>query len=125
VLPIEQRMLNSIERTARIAGLALEDIDLNNRTPWGGKNLREKAKAVGLDGAYLAAFGGMSHNVHGAWQDLCQFHLETNGDGRFQPNMEWGRPRPQPLLAVATIALGAVQDFLGFIGGEVGIGPVA
>ena len=66
----------------------------------------------------------MSHNVHGAWQDLYQFHLEPDGDGRFQPNMEWGRPRPQPLFAVAAIALGAVHDFLGFIGGKAALSHV-
>jgi hypothetical protein len=44
--------------------------DLKNRASGGGKDLRQKADAVGLDGAYLAVFGGMSHNVHGSWHDL-------------------------------------------------------
>jgi hypothetical protein len=115
---IEQRMLNSLERAAHIAGITLESIDLKDRTPWGGKNLREKAKIVGLEPAYEAVFGGMSHNVHGAWQDLYQFHLQTDGDGTFTPKLDWGRPRPQPLFAIGLFAIDAVVDFLEFIGGE-------
>ena len=124
VLHIEQRMLNSIERAARIAGITLDSVDLKNRAPWDGKDLRQKAEAVGLDGAYLAVFGGMSHNVHGSWHDLYQFHLETDGNGAFTPNLEWGRPRPQPLFALSHLALDALADFLRFIGGEAAIGQV-
>jgi len=115
---IEQRMLNSLERAARIAGITLESIDLKDRTPWGGKNLREKAKVVGLEPAYDAVFGGMSHNVHGAWQDLYQFHLQTDGDGAFTPKLDWLRPRPQPLFALGGLAIDAADDFLMFIGGD-------
>ena len=45
---IEQRMLNSINRAARIAGVTLDSVDLKDRAPWGGKDLRQKAEAVGL-----------------------------------------------------------------------------
>jgi hypothetical protein len=121
---IEQRMLNSLERAARIAGITLESIDLKDRTPWGGKNLREKAKVVGLEPAYDAVFGGMSHNVHGAWQDIYQFHLQTDGNGTFTPKLDWSRPRPQPLFALGHLALDAVADFLEFIGGETAIGQL-
>lgn len=63
-----------------------------DRTPWGGKNLREKAKVVGLEPAYDVVFGGMSHNVHGAWQDLYQFHLQIDGDQAFMGHSdEWPR----------------------------------
>jgi hypothetical protein len=118
ILHIEQRMLKSIERAARLASVTLDSVDLKNRAPWGGKNLRQKAEAVGFGEAYLAVFGGMSHNVHGSWQDLYQFHMETDENGGFTPNLEWGRPRPQPLFALGHLALYAVADFLTFIGGE-------
>lgn len=115
---IEQRMLNSIDRAARIAGVTLDSIDLKERAPWGGKDLRQKAEAVGFGEAYLAVFGGMSHNVHGSWHDLYQFHLETDENGGFTPNLDWGRPRPQPLFALGHLALYVVDDFVAFIGGE-------
>ena len=104
VLHIEQRMLHSIGRAVRIAGVALDSVDLKNRAPWGGKDLRQKAEAIGLNEAYLAVFGGMSHNVHGSWHDLYQFHVETDENGAFKPNLEWGRPRPQPLFALGHLA---------------------
>jgi hypothetical protein len=55
---------------------------------------------------------------HGSWHDLYQFHLETDENGGFTPNLDWGRPRPQPLFALGHLALYAVADFLTFIGGE-------
>jgi hypothetical protein len=78
----------------------------------------EKTKVVGLERAYDAVFGGMSHNVHGAWQDLYQFHLQTDGDGAFTPKLDWLRPRPQPLFALGGLAIDAADDFLMFIGGD-------
>jgi len=119
VLPIEDRMMKSIDRAARFSGFEIESIDLKAKGPWGGKDLRQKAEAVGLDGLhYLAAFGGMSHNVHGAWFDLQQYHLKEAGEDAFTPKHEWGRPRPQPLFALGTLSLDAVADFFNFIGGD-------
>jgi hypothetical protein len=111
-------MLKSIDRAARIAGVTLDSVDLKDRAPWGGKDLRQKAEAVGFGEAYLAVFSGMSHNVHGSWQDLYQFHLESDENGGFTPNLDWSRPRPQPLFALGHLGLYAVADFLTFIGGE-------
>jgi hypothetical protein len=51
----------------------------------GGKHLRQRAEAVGWDEAYGAVFGGMSHNVHGNWQDLYAYHLDATEDGKFTP----------------------------------------
>jgi hypothetical protein len=121
VLQIEQRMLKSIDRAARLAGIALDSIDLKDRAPWGGKDLRQKADAVGFGAAYLAVFSGMSHNVHGSWHDLYQFHLEADENGGFTPSLDWNRPRPQPVFALGHLALYAVADFLTFIGGEAAV----
>ena len=38
-LPIEDRMLRSLARAERLAGVALSSVDLTDRAPWGGKNL--------------------------------------------------------------------------------------
>jgi Family of unknown function (DUF5677) len=118
ILHIEQRMLNSINRSAQFAGIELESVDLKDRAPWGGKNLKDKAKAVGLEIAYDAAFGGMSHNVHGAWQDLYQFHLESEDGEHFTPKLSWGNPRPQITLALGQLSIGAVHSSVAFLGGQ-------
>jgi hypothetical protein len=98
---IEERMLNSIERTARSSGVKLEDIDRNGPNFWGDKNTYQKAKAVGLDHAYLAAIGAGSNSIHGNWQEIAGNHLEWDEtNGQFKPNTEWSYPRPQVSLSL-------------------------
>lgn len=97
-LPIERRMLNSIDRTFKKSGI--EESALPKKVDhWGGKNLFAKAKTVGLQDAYLAIFGGPSRNVHGGWQDLLQFHLKCDEPGLFSANLKFTAPRPQPLYS--------------------------
>lgn len=122
VLPIEDRMLRSIARTEHLAGISLDNVDLKDKAPWGGKHLQAKAESAGLDHAYLAAFGGGSHHVHGSWQDISQYQLQVEDVAmpppEFKPQFEWSRPRPQYLLSLSIIVLGAVGDAVGFLGGD-------
>jgi hypothetical protein len=39
-------MLNSIDRTARIAGISLERIDPGDKTHWAGKSIYQKANEL-------------------------------------------------------------------------------
>jgi hypothetical protein len=125
-LPVEERMLKSLERTERIAGVALSRIDLKDKSPWGAKHLHDKAKHVGLGEAYLAAFGGLSHNVHGSWQDIYQYQLATTDDeeAEFRPNLEWARVRPQYLFGLAMIVTGTVGNAARFLGGEYALSQI-
>jgi Family of unknown function (DUF5677) len=89
VLPIEDRMLKSIDRTARIAGVSLDEVDAKGTRDWGTKNIFEKAKAVGLDHAYPAAIGGGSNSIHGNWQEITGHHLEWDDNtGHFTPKTD-------------------------------------
>lgn len=117
-IPIEDRMLKSLARASRQSGIELASVNLKDKGPWGGKNLFEKAGAVGWEQAYLAVFSGMSHNVHGSWQDLLSHHLESCPDDRFTPELEWTTPRPQALFALGLIGLEVVIDVAGFLGGD-------
>lgn len=67
--------------------------------------------------AYLGAFSGPSHAVHGAWGDIYSHCLQTDGDQLFSPNIEWGYPRPQLISAAAKLSLFAVDDYFGMICG--------
>ncbi len=111
-------MLRSIDRTARLAGISLETVDLKQKAAWGGKHLAQKAKEIGWLGAYDAVFGGMSHNVHGSWQDLLTHHLHADENDRFVPELDWTTPRPQPLLATSTLIVQVVTEVAQFLGGE-------
>jgi len=93
--PIEKRMLASIEKSAKKS-----DVDLDVINPpknWASKSLFQKAQDVGLDEAYLGAFAGPSHSVHGNWQDLLEYNLE-NESGGFVPDFLSGTHRAHSYL---------------------------
>jgi hypothetical protein len=118
VLPIEDRMIKSIERSASAAGISVDDVDPRLGRPWGGKNLFEKSEDVGLDGAYLAAFGGASHSVHGNWHEIYGNHLHWDERDGFTPDLSWHRPRPQVLFALSTLIIGTLDIYFDFMCGE-------
>ena len=115
ILPIEDRMLKSIDRAAAAAGIELSDVDPKLRTQWGGKNLYEKTKAIGWDGAYLGHFGGPSHGVHGSWHELYANHLEWDQGEGFRPKLDWAHPRPQPLFAVGVLIIDTLAEYADFL----------
>ena len=86
---------------------------------WGNKNIYQKAENVGLGEAYLAVFGGPSHNIHGNWQDLLEYHLEESGEDHFSPDFEWHNPRPQFLNAVALHSAEVLKQYIEWLGCEV------
>jgi hypothetical protein len=110
-------MQKSIERAFHASGLQLHDVDLKKKSSWGNRNLYEKAQAVKLDGLYLAAFGGPSHSIHGAWEDIYANHLNWDGSG-FTPNLQWGMPRPQLLLALCPVIIDTILLYFRFISEE-------
>lgn len=116
VLPIEDRMLKSINRSFRVSGVEPEQIEAMELRNWGNKNIYEKAKDVGLGEAYLAAFGGPSHGIHGNWQDLLEYHLESDEHGHFTPDFKWHRPRPQYLNVVALHAAEVSKQYVEWLG---------
>ncbi|MEN6586596.1 MAG: DUF5677 domain-containing protein [Sulfuricella sp.] len=119
--PIEERMLTSIETSATKSGVDLDQISPPKN--WAGKNLFEKAQEVGLAEAYLGAFGGPSHSVHGNWQDLLEYHLETEADG-FTPNFGWHQPRTQLLTTTALLTTITLNEYFSKIIGPAGSGVV-
>ena len=117
VLPIEERMLRSIESSAKESGVDLDDVKPSSN--WGGKNLFEKARDVGLEAAYLGAFAGPSHSVHGNWQDLLEYHLDSDAEG-YVANLQWHRPRPQLLTTLALLTIHLLETFFSLVVGRAG-----
>lgn len=117
VLHIEERMLRSIESSAKRSGVNLDSI--NPPANWGGKNLFDKAKDVGLEEAYLGAFAGPSHAVHGNWQDLLEYHLVSDEEG-YKADLQWHRPRPQLLTTLAHLTVEALTVFFSDVLGVAG-----
>lgn len=120
-LPVEERMLGSIDKAVKASGLNIEDLSPSRPRDWADKNLYERANTVGLGGTYIGTFGGPSSSVHGNWMDLLEFQLETDHDeGNFSPDFEWHNPRPQIGQTVAFLAVEAVREYFA----HVGEGPV-
>jgi len=113
-LPIEDRMLSSISAAVTRSGLSIDDLSPNEPKSWGEGSLYQRAKAVGFEMMYLAAFGGGSQNIHGNWMDLLEYHLDEDAEG-FTPSLEWHRPRPQIGLAIAQMAVDVVANFFSFM----------
>ena len=118
IFPIEERMLKSIARSETASGISLDSVNLQDRTPWGGRNLQQKAEIVGLDHAYLAVFSGPSHSIHGGWQDIYANHLEWIEEGKFVPKTEWANPRPQILFALSNLIIQILPGYFRFMGGD-------
>jgi Family of unknown function (DUF5677) len=118
LLPIEDRMLKSIDRAARAAEVSLDDVDPTDGRPWGGKNIYEKTNEVGLRDAYVAAFRGGSQSIHGNWNELYRSHLHWDGSAAFTPNTEWKNPRPQIINALALVVIGTIPPYFDFMAGE-------
>lgn len=117
ILPIEERMLGSIKKAFEKSGVAPSEVTKQAAKAWKDVDLYQRASAVGLGDAYLGLFGGPSHNVHGSWQDLIEYHLHHDGEG-FTPELEWHRPRPQVLFTLARIGVETLVAYLRHFAGE-------
>ncbi|QGS29701.1 DUF5677 domain-containing protein [Cupriavidus metallidurans] len=117
MLPIEARMLGSIQKSFDKSGVKPEEVTKQAAKPWKDVDLYQRADAVGLGEAYLGLFGGPSHNVHGSWQDLIEYHLHHDGEG-FTPELAWHRPRPQVLFTLARIGVETLMAYLEHFAGD-------
>jgi hypothetical protein len=117
VLPIETRMLQSIENCMGKSGVDWKSIPDKRLQSWGERNIYARTKAVGLEEMYLAFMGGSSQAVHGNWLDLLVYHLVPEDDG-FKPNMSWTSPSPQLLISTSFLGSQLINEFLEYIGIE-------
>jgi len=108
ILPIEERMLRSIERVCRLSKLSIDDIN-RKRTEWGG-GLKNRLIDLGLEEAYVIVQRIPFHAVHGTWGDLVLHHLEEKLDG-FSPRFETSTVDSRLLLPCCLFILLAIKDY--------------
>jgi hypothetical protein len=101
-LPIETRMKESIKQSFDKSLFSLDQVNEDNREPW-GETIYKRAKKVNMEDIYFSVFSLPSHGVHGNWQDLITYHLEYE-NGEYLPRTEWGYPRPQPVFAISFLS---------------------
>jgi hypothetical protein len=111
VLPIEQRMMESINDTCKVSGVKIEDVD-RKYGDWGG-GVRERLKAINKETTYAMVQRIPSHAVHGTWVDLYTNHLEyivKTDVYAPQPNFTWVDARF--LGPTAILVLDSVRPYL-------------
>ncbi len=109
ILPIEDRMLKSIERVCRLSGVAITDV-APKMGDWGG-GLRNRLIALGQGETYVAQQRGPSHAVHGTWVDLVLHHLKAVENG-FQPDPTWSRVDSRLMLPTCVLVLAAAHAYV-------------
>ncbi len=100
-LPIENRMISSINLTFKKSLINPSTIALNKRKPW-GDSIYNRFKESGLADLYPAIFSNMSNSVHGNWQDLLLNDLKYDNGSYFLKDHSQ-RVRPQPLFAISIL----------------------
>ncbi len=117
VLPIEERMMRSIENAFKASGASREDVTKEATAIWSDSNLYRRADEIGWGEYYLGLFAGPSHSVHGNWHDLLEYHLDTTGDG-FIPDFNWHHPRPHMLLVLGVFGAAVLGQYADHVAGE-------
>ena len=111
ILPIEVRMLSSIDDVCRISGVKIENVERKHKD-WAG-NVRARLQAVGKEKQYTAMMRLPSHAVHGSWVDLYKNHLETNKKtGLFSPKSTFSEVDERLLGPIAFLVLDATAPYL-------------
>jgi len=81
VLPVERRMLDSLDYACRSSGVTMDELSpkFEDWGPPGG--FRKRLELLGLADLYVGAFRMGSHSVHGTWTDLLYYQLEPKDGG--------------------------------------------
>jgi hypothetical protein len=67
-LPMEERMLKSIERVCRLSGVSIDEVK-RKHSDWGG-GIKKRLIALEIEETYVSVQRVPSHAVHGTWTDL-------------------------------------------------------
>lgn len=108
VLPIEKRMLASVERVFRLSGLEVDVMDPRPRE-WGG-GLKNRLRKLGEEDRYVFFQRIPSHAIHGTWVDLVLHHLDE-ADGGFAPVPEPHSADARLLLPMARVILEGLDTY--------------
>jgi hypothetical protein len=115
ILPIEERMLRSIQKTFDESGFQREDLPAKRMRDWSPLSIRDRADLLGLVDWYDTIYANGSQIVHGNWSDLYQHHLVREGI-YFRSKPSFKAPRPQFLEANAIVSVHLVSCYIDFLG---------
>jgi len=111
VLPIEKRMLASIDDLCEVSGVEISDVNPKHGN-WGG-GLKQRLEFLNKEEQYLYMHRLPSHAVHGTWVDLYKQHLKYDAKGKvFSPDPDWGPTDARAYGPTAVLVLNAVQPYV-------------
>ena len=110
MLPIERRMLDSINDLCRASGITIDEVK-RNAGDWAG-GLRERVKVLGKESQYVAMVRLPSHAVHGTWVDLYKNLRHSSTENRFTPKSDCSLVDERLLGPVAVLTLEAIKPYV-------------
>lgn len=112
MLPIEERMLSSIQARLDKAGVTADEVPSSPRNSWAG-SVRDRLRALNMEEMYQGAFAGPSAYTHGSWHELAIYHLDEAEDGSgYYPDTAFADVRPQPAGLLTILTSEAVMEWL-------------
>ena len=112
-LPIEERMMISINRSFIRSGFDIGDIQMDyKKNKWGSITLPKKAAALFDKGKIPPGF---NHSVHGNWQSIMFSDLIFNDNSTFTPLYRYRKSKPQLILALMVMFCLASYDFINHV----------
>lgn len=111
VLPIEKRMLRSVDHLCDVSGMKIEDVN-PKWSSWAG-GLKQRLQFLQKEEQYVFMHRLPSHAVHGTWVDLYKHHLKYDLQTKlFSPRSEW-RPTDARVFGPTTVlVLCAVEPYV-------------
>ncbi|HAU0792899.1 TPA: DUF5677 domain-containing protein [Legionella pneumophila] len=110
-LPVEKRMLNSIEKYIQDSGLTEDDIANSKRLP----DMASMLKSIKVADVYYVVIMNMgSHSVHGTWSSLKKDYFIIE-DGSVYPQDHLTPTHVNQLISVSIMALYAMKAFFNHI----------
>jgi Family of unknown function (DUF5677) len=111
VLPIEKRMLRSIDRLCDVSGVKIEDVH-PKWSSWAG-GLKQRLQFLQKEEQYVFMYRSPSHAVHGTWVDLYKQHLEYDLKTKlFSPRSKWRPTDARAFGPTAAFVLWAVEAYV-------------
>lgn len=111
LLPIEERMLQSVKKAMEEARISKKELFAIRNWKLDGKDFRAILATLGEEKIYTYAFRTPSHAIHGDWADLLRSHLKK--EGRFyRPKLEFDTPDPRGLAPVSILVLDVAIKYL-------------
>jgi hypothetical protein len=111
LIPIENRIRNSIIRNIRRVGLSQRALLSTRQWELDGKNMRTMLEFLNKDLHYSFVFGISSHATHGSWYDLWLHHLHHDEKG-YHPDVTYGSPDPKYIGPISVMLCEGMSDYL-------------